>query len=434
MKKVLILTYYWPPSGGIGVQRWLQFSKNLPDYGWKPIIFTAKNANYPIVDEKLLTEVPENIEILRVRVPEPNNLVSLIKKSKNKSRSIYKLQQQSGAESSTLKRLLWTIRGNFFIPDARMFWINKSYRYLNKYLIDNKVDAIISTGPPHSAHLIAMRIQEKHRIPWISDFRDPWTSMDYLKQMNLKKFALKKHRKLEKAVLERSTHVMVVGRTIQNEFEKKYNIPVSLIYNGYNSTVDESVPVNLDKKFSIVHTGSFLHNRNCDDLWNSLAELVKSQPKFAQDLELKLVGNVAPIVATSIKNFGLSEFTTFIPHVNHATAKEIQMSAQLLLLPIDRIENAEFVLTGKLFEYLQAKRPIICIGPPHGDAADVINSCDAGTAIAFEDIARMKQVLLEKYKAFCDNNNTCNSVGIKQFSYSELTKKVVDLLNNEIHD
>lgn len=434
MKKVLIITYYWPPSGGIGVQRWLQFSKHLPSYNWKPIIFTAKNANYPIIDEKLLEEVPEGIEVLSVRAPEPNNIISMLRKKENKSMSLYKLQQQNDVNTSLIKKLLWTIRGNFFIPDARMFWIGRSFRFLDNYLSQHSVDAIISTGPPHSTHLIAKRIHKKYKIPWISDFRDPWTSMDYLKQMHLKKFALEKHERLEKSVLQGSTNVVVVGKTIQEEFKEKYGVDSEVVYNGYNNATRDYEIKELDPKFSIVHTGSFLHYRNCDDLWYSLSELIKDNPKFAHDLELKLVGNVAPIVKKSIENFGLLKFTTFIAHVDHSAARRIQRTAQLLLLPIDRIENAEFVLTGKLFEYLQAKRPIICIGPPHGDAADVIRTCSAGSIIDFGDTDLMKEVLIEKYQKYCNKNNSSISEGIERYSYSELTKKVVDLLNKATHD
>lgn len=434
MKKVLIITYYWPPSGGIGVQRWLQFSKNLPDNDWEPIIFTAKNANYPIVDEMLLNQVPDGIEKHSVKAPEPNNIISLLHKKGNKSKSVYKLQQQFNVNTSPLKKLMWAIRGNFFIPDARMFWIKGSFKYLDAYLSKNNVDAIISTGPPHSAHLIAKKIHEKYQIPWISDFRDPWTSMDYLKQMNLKKFALKKHERLEKAVLQQSTNVMVVGKTIQKEFKEKYGINSSIVYNGYNGSDVDPDPVPLDTKFSIVHTGSFLHHRNCNDLWLCLSELVKNDQNFAHDLEIKLVGNVAPVVKESLENHDLTRFATFIAHVDHITAKRIQRSAQLLLLPIDRIENAEFVLTGKLFEYLQAKRPILCIGPSHGDAADIIRSCSAGSIIDFGDTNLIKRVLIEKHQKYCNQNNECNSIDIEQYSYSELTKKVVNLLNKSIHD
>lgn len=428
MNRVLIITYYWPPSGGIGVQRWLQFSKNLPDNGWKPVIFTVKGANYPIIDESLLKQVPENIEVHSVKSFEPNNILSFFKKGKNKNENIYKLQQQSSEKKSLFKKLLWTIRGNFFIPDARILWANKSFNYLDKYLVENPVDIIISTGPPHSSHLIAQKLKSKHNTPWISDFRDPWTSMDYLKQMNLKQFALKKQKRLEKSVLKNSTEVVVVGKTIQNEFKENYNIDSHIIYNGY-SKLDGIIKSDvLDSKFTITHTGSFLHHRNCNDLWRCLSELAVENESFSNALEIKLVGNIASIVTESIEKYNLTKYVNLIQQVDHAAAKAIQRSAQLLLLPIDRIENPEFVVTGKLFEYLQAKRPILFIGPSHGDAADIIRSCSAGSIVDFDDFDGLKKELTDKYDNYRNKNNESNSSNVERFSYPELTKQIVKLL------
>jgi len=432
MKRVLIITYYWPPSGGIGVQRWLQFSKNLADNGWEPVIYTAKDAAYPIIDENNLKQVPEGIEIHRVKAPEPNNLLSFFRKKGEKSKGVYKLQQQSNVKTSPVKKLMWFIRGNFFIPDARVFWIRRSVKYLDAYLAKNKIDAIVSTGPPHSCHVIGLKLNQKHGTPWVSDFRDPWTSMDYLKQMSLQKFAIKKHARLEKAVLEGSTNVIVVGRTIQKEFQENYNVESEVICNGYNSSDETLQPDSLDTKFTIVHTGSFMHYRNTDELWAGLSELVRENESLAKHLEIKLVGNVAPIVLDSIERFGLTDYLNLIAHVDHQAAKLIQRSAQLLLLPIDRIENAEFVITGKLFEYLQAKRPIVMIGPAHGDAADIIRLCSAGSVINFEDIQLVKKVVTDKYEKFLNQSNDCHSTGIDQFSYVQLTKRVVEVLEKSI--
>lgn len=431
MKKVLIITYYWPPAGGVGVQRWLQLSKHLQSNGWEPIIFTAKDANYPIIDENLTKQVPKEIETLQLKVPEPNNIISFFQR-KNKSKNLYSLQQQSNVDKSFLKKLLWSIRGNFFIPDARMFWIKKSYKYLDKYLQKKSIDAIVSTGPPHSAHMIAKKVSDKHNLPWISDFRDPWTSMDYLKKMNLKKFAIRKHDRLEKSILLNSTYVTVVGKAIEQEFKEKYGIESVIINNGYNNSDDEVDVIPLDSKFTITHTGSFLHNRNCNDLWSSLSQLVKENENFSNDLEIKLIGNIAPAVLESIERYGLMKYLNRINHVDHDTAKAIQRSAQLLLLPIDRIDNAEFVITGKMFEYLKAKRPILLLGPSKGDAADIIRSCSAGFVIDFDNTDLIKQTLVGIYQRYTDKNNECHSIGIEKYSYKELTKKVVELLDKSI--
>jgi len=430
MKRVLIITYYWPPAGGIGVQRWLQFSKNLPEHGWTPVIFTAENANYPIIDPKLNEQVPGNMEIHRVRVPEPNNILSLFQKKSNGNKQIYKLQQQSGVDNSIFKKMLWKIRGNFFIPDARMFWQGPSYQYLKKYLSENRIDAIITTGPPHTTHLIGQKLKQEFKIPWVADFRDPWTSMDYLKKMGLSDFARRKHERLEKSVVLNATRMVVVGKTIQREFKEKYDVDSLIIYNGYANSQPGSNDVQLDTKFSIAHVGSFLHNRNCADLWECLSELTKTNSEFAKDLKIKLVGKIAPVVLQTLEEFGLTSFLTIIDQVDHESALKIQRSAQLLLLPIDRIENAEFVLSGKLFEYLQAKRPILLIGPPGGDAAQVIRDCLAGEVCNFNDMFALKKSVLSFYEKFRSNENFSKSVNINQFAYKNLTTQIANLLES----
>ncbi len=432
MKKVLIITYYWPPAGGIGVHRWLQFCKNLPGYNWSPILFTAKDANYPILDLNLVEQVPKDIEIHRVKVPEPNNFLTIFNKSGNKSQHIYKMQQQSDVDQSLIKKILWFIRGNFFIPDARKFWIQPSFKYLSKLLSENPVDVLITTGPPHTAHLIGYKLHEKFNIPWISDFRDPWTSMDYLKKMNLSGFAKNKHARQERKVILNSSRVVVVGKAIQTEFNEKYNVNATVINNGYEGEITDDTFTDTDNKFTIVHVGSFLHNRNCNDLWSVLADLLRENAAFAKDLEIKLIGNVADVVLQSLKKQGLESYLNHIHHVDHKAAKSYQRSAQVLLLPIDRIENPEFVVSGKIFEYLQAKRPVLLIGPLNGDAAAIIRDSQAGDVCEFDDINSIKKSILGFYKKFQTKTNICNSVNIEQYSYKNLTKRLVEVLNDQI--
>ena len=434
-KKVLIITYYWPPSGGIGVQRWLQFSKYLKNFGWQPVIFTVENANYPILDNELIHDIPKDLQIEKVKIFEPNGIFSLLNGKKKQSNNLYNLQQQSNVDGSIIKKTLWSIRGNFFIPDSRKFWIRKAIRYFRKKLANHKFDAIVSTGPPHSAHLIALKISTQNNIPWICDFRDPWTSMDYLKKMNLSNYAKRKHEELEKKVLTNATAISVVGRTIQREFLDKYNLESKLVYNGFKpNDANSNEHIDLDQKFTIVHTGSFLFNRNCNDLWEALDMALKSNKNLKKDLEIKLVGNVAQVVLDSLAKYNLLKNLNRMKHVTHQQAKEIQQSAQLLLLPIDRIENAEFVITGKLFEYLQAKRPILLIGPKNGDAEEIVTSCNAGFTTNFGEVKSIYNVILESYSQFKEKKLICEPRDVDQFSYENLTKSMVELLEKSIQE
>ncbi len=197
MKKVLIITYYWPPAGGSGVQRWLKFVKYFRDFGIEPIVYTVENAKYPIIDNTLEKDIPENVEILKQPIWEPNNLFSVFGKKKSESAGF--LNQNP----SFFGKVLQYIRANYFIPDARKFWVIPSVTYLKKYLSEYKVDVVITTGPPHSTHLIGLRLKELTGIKWIADFRDPWTEIDYFHQLPLTKKSIRKHQALEENVLKK---------------------------------------------------------------------------------------------------------------------------------------------------------------------------------------------------------------------------------------
>lgn len=431
MKKALILTYYWPPSGGAGVQRWLRFVKHLRNFGWEPVIYTVDNPQYAVYDESLINEIPEGIETIKLKINEPNNFFAKLSfLSKNNNSLIYNNQQQKDSKMSILQKTMWFIRGNLFIPDARCLWIKPSVKYLSKVLANNHYDIIVSSGPPHSLHLIAKELKEKFNIPWYADFRDPWTSMDYLKEMFLTTYAKRKHMRLEKSIIDSADEIIVVGRTMFNEFKENYNRDAVIIYNGYNEIKENSAPFKLDEKFTIVHIGSFLKNRNCNDLWEVLSEMVDEDKSFSKNFEIKLVGKVDSIVLDAIEKYNLNAFLNKIDYVPFEKTQEYLYSAQILLLPIDRIANAEFVLTGKLFEYLKSKRPILLLGPTKGDAADILQSCKAGYCCDFDDKETIKKTLYYLYNLYLENNNNIDSVNVTQFSGYELTKKLALLFDN----
>ena len=185
MKRVLIITYYWPPSGGSGVQRWLKMSKYLPEYGWQPVIYTTENAEYPIVDPSLEKDVSPEAEVIRRPITEPYTFYKKFLGIKQEETVKVGFTQEEKKKKSWKSGLSMWIRGNLFIPDARRWWVKPSVKYLKKYLQEHPVDAIISTGPPHSMHLIAMKLKEATGLPWIADFRDPWTEIDYYQDLHL---------------------------------------------------------------------------------------------------------------------------------------------------------------------------------------------------------------------------------------------------------
>ena len=282
--KVLIVTYYWPPAGGSGVQRWLKFVKYLQDFGIEPIVYTVDNSKYPILDASLENEIPDNIIVLKQPIWEPNNILSIFKKKKT--------QQSAGflnPNPTFFGKILQYIRANYFIPDARKYWVKPSVKYLEKYLSENKIDAIITTGPPHSLHLIGLHLKKKTKVKWIADFRDPWTDIDYFHQLPLTKKAIKKHHQLEKEVLKNADASLVVGKTMKTNYEA-FSKNIHVVTNGYDSEEKTNNQSVLDSKFSITHIGLMNADRNPKMLWKALAELSEENSDFKNDLEIKLIG------------------------------------------------------------------------------------------------------------------------------------------------
>lgn len=431
MKKVLIITYYWPPSGGGGVQRWLKFSKYLRQFGWEPIIYTAQDAEYPVLDPSLERDVVPNTTVLRQPIWEPYNIYKKIIGQKKEERVVQVFLNENKKVGLGAKFATW-VRGNFFIPDARMFWIKPSVKYLAAYLKDNPVDAVVSTGPPHSMHLIAKGLKEKLGLPWLADFRDPWTAIDYHQHLMLTPIAKRIHHKLEYKVVNMADSVVVL--TTKNKTEFAQLVPngnkIEFITNGFDEDdMPTTAPINYNQ-FTIVHTGLLNQDRNIPIFWQALANLVKQNPSFASVLKIKLVGKADFSVKESVKQHGLEPYVEFIDYVPHKDIGAILQSATALLLPINQTPVAQGTIPGKLFEYLAAHRPIICLGPPEGDSAKIITTAQAGFAIGYTDLAGLETQLSNLITQFFNQTINPAPQGIEQYSRRNLTKKIATLLNN----
>ena len=429
MKRVLIITYYWPPSGGSGVQRWLKMSKYLPEYGWQPVIYTTENAEYPIIDHTLEKDVCPEAEVIRRPIVEP---YSLYKKFLGIKQEKVQVGFASESKKSGWKEKLsvW-IRGNCFIPDARRWWVNPSVRYLKNYLNEHPVDAIISTGPPHSMHLIAMKLKEAMGIPWIADFRDPWTEIDYYNDLHLTRWADRRQHKLEHQVLTQADRVVTIGWDCARGLGRLGNRNVRVVPNGYDWELEATQPTaSLSQEFTLTHLGVVTPSRNAPQLWAALKELKAEDAEFGKKLKIRLVGQVDRSVTEHLDAMGLRDNTEIIPYIPHGEVLPIQQSSQVLLLLINNTPNAKGILTGKLFEYLASGRPILCIGPEDGDAARVISETKSGVTVGFEDKEKMKEVVRSLYHRYLENNlpnNISDKVG--QYSRRAFAKKYADLLS-----
>ena len=432
MKRVLIITYYWPPSGGSGVQRWLKMSKYLPEYGWQPVIYTTENAEYPIVDPSLEKDVSPQAEVIRRPIKEPyasyKKFLGIKRDETVKMGFIEEKEKRHGWKENLA---LW-VRGNLFIPDARCWWVKPSVKYLKAYLKAHPVDAIISTGPPHSMHLIAMQLKEELGIPWIADFRDPWTEIDYYNDLHLTRWADRKHHRLEREVLTKADKVVTVAPDGAKRLGRLGNRNVRVIYNGFDRDDDAISPVTPSGKFSITYLGVLSKIQNPEKLWEAIGELVKENEEFANSLQINMIGQIDTSVKNAIEAQGLSPYTTYSPCIPHEEVSAVHRSSTLLLLLLmpGSEPRAKGLLTGKLFEYMASGRPILCIGPEDGDAAHILKETHAGQTVCFEDKKRMKEIVKDLYQKYLEDKLPSNeSKELEKYSRRALAGEYGRLLD-----
>lgn len=429
MKRILIITYYWIPSGGAGVQRWIKFTKYLRYFGYEPVIYTPENPEYPSIDNSFIKDIPENIEIIKTPIWEPYNIYRNLTGKKGQTIN-------AGFISETKKngwkdKLSIQIRGNFLIPDPRRFWISPSIKYLTEYLNFNPVDVIITTGPPHSMHLIGLGLKKKFpKIQWLADFRDPWTNIDFYKELKVNPISDYIHHKLEKKIVHSADSMIVVSNGMKEEFEAMSPKKLAVIPNGYDEDDITVSTKSLDKKFSISHIGTLNAARNPATVWKVLGILCNEDENFRADLQIQLVGKVDFSVLENIEQEGLTINLEKIDYLPHNKAIEKQQTAQVLMLLINNSENAKGILTGKFFEYLAAKRPILGIGPSDGDAAGVLKETEAGRMVDFDDEVTTRETILHMYHQYKTGKLTINSAGIEQFSRKSLTGKLVEHIDS----
>ncbi len=424
--KLLIITYYWPPAGGPGVQRWLKFVKYLPDFGVQPIVYVPENPTYPIVDEGLQKDVSDQAIILKNSIFEPYQLASFLSKSSTQKISsgiIPAIKKQT-----LFQRLLLWIRGNIFIPDARYLWVKPSVRYLKEYIKENQIDTIITSGPPHSLHLIGLQLKKELPITWLADFRDPWTTIGYHKALKLSSYAKKKHKRLESEVLKSADVIIVTSKTTKEEFKTLTSKPIEVITNGYDT--ENVAKQTLDEKFSLAHIGSFLSDRNPIVLWEVLSELVNEIADFKLHFQLKLIGKVSQEILDTITRYNLQDYVLNLGYVSHQEALEHQRKSQvLLLIEIDSPETKS-IIPGKVFEYLVSERPIIAIGPEGSDFAEIITSTNTGVFFTYDEKDKLKKTISSYFELYLDNKLKVYPVGLQQYSRKALTEQLSQLLTS----
>ena len=427
MKKVLIISYYWPPTGGSGVQRWVKFTKYLPSMGWQPVIYTPENPEQLAVDESLLKEIPEGTEVIRTHITEPYEMYRRLfgKGQKSQINPI-----NSGSKTFKQSLSLW-IRGNFFIPDPRCWWVRPSVKFLKEYLKEHPVDAIVTTGPPQSMHLIGKALHRELGTPWIADFRDPWTKMYYFKHLGLWPLARFIHRKMEQAVLDEASAVIAVTPMVQADFQAQTSTPVALITNGYDiPDFPEAKPLAADREyFTIVHTGLLASDGNPLELWNVLLRKCFDRKEFRHKLKIKLIGKVDPEIIESIEIFGLGPNLENMGYLPHDRTIEEQRNADMLILPLRQDEEYRKAYPGKIFEYLAARRPVLGIGQEDSVSAELLRSTGAGDMYDWDKDYSIRKFVDREWDRFLAGDGAPVGSDISAYSREALTAKLVDLLN-----
>lgn len=432
-KKVLIITYYWPPASGPGVQRFLKFSKFLPENGWEPIIITVKNGSYPAVDETLLADIPETINVIKTKTMEPFKIYNMLRGKKGK-----KVEVGMGNikdPDSFSKKFFNYIRSNYFIPDARVGWNKFAYKAAKKVISLNNIHAIITTGPPHSTHLVGLKLKENLSVKWIADLRDPWTTIAYEKYLKRNKKSEDKNQSYEKEVIIKSDLTLVVSEGMKTEFILKHKCnSVKVIPNGFDL---EDLPQVQDtfktQKFKLCYVGNFKISQNTVNLWKAIKDLMQEESGFTKDFRLSITGNLNSKIKQSIEENNIIEVVDIHPFVKHQEAVDIMFNANLLLLPIPQAENNKLILTGKIFEYLASQNPILGIGPSDGNASGIMQECGREKMFEYKDYDGIKEFILQHYTYWKKHNGVSLKIkdeNYKKYSRKKLTAQLANVLNS----
>ena len=432
MKRVLIISYYWPPTGGSGVQRWVKFAKYLPSEGWQPVIYTPENPEQLATDASLEAEIPAEAEIIKTHIIEPYELYKKFLRKSGHSKEAVEVNPVNAQNKSFLQKVAMWVRGNLFLPDPRCLWIRPSVSYLKKYLKDHPVDLIVSTGPPQSMHIIGMKLARQTGLPWIADFRDPWTRIFYFKHLSMTRTTERWHKKMEKKVLDAASAVVAVSPLVQQEFQEMTQTPVELITNGFDEcdfagAACTEAAGGKDKDFIITHTGLFAADGNPSVLWETLREKCIKDPVFKDRLKIKLIGKTDRQITESIEAAGLGENLTDMGYQPHDKAVEEQRRASLLILPLRKEPEYKAVLPGKLYEYLASWRPVLGIGQPDGAMSMILNTTKTGVVFNWEDKASVSRFIDLCWKNHLEGRLVVDDADISQFTRRNLTRRMAEL-------
>jgi glycosyltransferase involved in cell wall biosynthesis len=426
MKKILIITYYWPPSGGAGVQRWLKFCKYLPEFGYLPVVLTVDDAmaSYAQTDFSLLREVGPEIQVHRTKTFEPYNLYRKLSGKKEIPYGGFSNQKKV----TVFEKLSRLIRGNLFLPDPRRGWNRYALRKALELIQQEGIEVVVTSGPPHSTHLIGKSIKEKTGIRWIADFRDPWTDIYYYKELYHSKLATWYDKITERKVLVHADKIITVSGEVGKLLLRK--IPgstgkIAVIPNGYDETDFDKITLLPNKDFTITYTGTIAVNYRIEQFIEAISRLPEGVKK---ELRIRFVGNVPDEILHLFELKNLSHLVEVLGYIPHERAVAEMVNASLLLLAIPDSPDNKGIVTGKFFEYLAARRPILAIGPKGGDVDRMVRECKAGQLFSYDEGDQMNQYILDLFGAVNNGTFQSQTTGAERYTRRNLTSELIENL------
>ena len=430
MKNVLIITYYWPPSGGAGVQRWLKFAKYLHESGMQPIVVTvnSEKASYPVLDTELEKDISKGIRIFKTNSFEPLKLFNTLFKKEH----IPYAGIPDRKNMTLLGKVSLFMRANLLIPDARKGWNPYAYRQCCKIIESEKIDCIITTSPPHSTQLIGLELKKKYGIKWLVDLRDPWTDIYYYKKLHHSNWAMKKDKQYEQEVLAAADIITTTSSHTQKLFSGKLTgkdvSKIKIITNGYDEDDLKSITGVKEKNFTITFSGTINKQFGVSGFLNAMQELIKENKQV--NLNIRFVGITDEFIKNEAQAL-LGNSVSFISYVPHKTAIGYCCSSHLLLLVIPEGEN-QGTIPGKTFEYMATRNPILCLSPANGSASEIILNANAGKSFGHQDVKGIKEFVLSYYKKWEQGEKfETNNDNLRSFSRREITNSLIAILNSE---
>ena len=422
MKKLLVIVYYWPPSGGAGVQRWLKFVKYLPQFGWLPTVITTTDGDYPVIDGSLYEEVPNGIKVVRTKTP---TFGKLYKKINGSNSNIPYGSLESNSNDSIIKKISLWFRLNLVIPDARILWNRYAYKAASKELLIDKYDAVVTSGPPHSTHLIGLKLKKKFNINWITDFRDPWTKIDYLEKVNRLFITKLIDRKLEKKVVLGCDKIITINRKIAEEFNNSNKTHV--ITNGFDPADFKDIEKKYSKEnFCLNYFGNIMIERDPSSILKAVYSLRK---KGIVDIRINFWGIVSEEVRSKIYEIDKNKVVNIHSYIPHTEMLLEMVNSSLLLLVINNVPDNQGIITGKIYEYMAAKIPVLGLGPQNGEAATILQETEAGNMFDYNNIEGIADFIKDKYEDWKIKKTFFASTEMNKYNRKDLTEKLVEILN-----